>query len=493
MIYDVAIVGSGPSAAACHFSLMRSDRNISVCILEGGGERAEYGGSFASKPSANFKLSPSTYLGHGGTSELWHCVLAPLDEVDFKARPALGCPEWPISLGDLNPHYEDTLKFLGVANERIFENEKSQFSLDHLELEGFDDVFDAKLFIQLKRRWKAASYWSANLPEIKHEHYVRCLELNGNLVKVVSSNFENNLNAPVLARKVIVCAGGLNSPQIVYNSDFSEAARQNIGKTLLDHPMAVGMQIERPRKYNFDILTSRKEREVNKKIAFRVKESIQLEEGLPNSSFFFRPAFKRGHSQTTERLKTQLIAYRDYVKKKKIPLKLTMELVKNWDVVGQVISYKSGFLTTSSLFDIFCVTEQVDRSSNLSFEMAEDGFYRGVCNWQVGDLDRRLNQKILQKVVDWTQNSSPNGKTTVLPQNVNWQDFATSAAHHIGTLPMANDEKTGVTDKYGNVFGTENRIYVADASIMPSAGCANVTLTSMALAMRIGEHVAERL
>ena len=66
--------------------------------------------------------------------------------------------------------------------------------------------------------------------------------------------------------------------------------------------------------------------------------------------------------------------------------------------------------------------------------MAEDGFYRGVCNWQVGDLDRRLNQKILQKVVDWTQNSSPNGKTTVLPQNVNWQDFATSAAHHIGTL-----------------------------------------------------------
>ena len=51
-----------------------------------------------------------------------------------------------------------------------------------------------------------------------------------------------------------------------------------------------------------------------------------------------------------------------------------MELVKNWDVVGQVISYKSGFLTTSSLFDIFCVTEQVDRSSNLSFEMAEDGF-----------------------------------------------------------------------------------------------------------------------
>ena len=87
---------------------------ISALYIRGGGERAEYSGSFASKPSANFKLSPSTYLGHGGTSELWHCVLAPLDEVDFKARPALGCPEWPISLGDLKPHYEDTLKFLGL-------------------------------------------------------------------------------------------------------------------------------------------------------------------------------------------------------------------------------------------------------------------------------------------------------------------------------------------------------------------------------------------
>lgn len=164
---DVIIIGSGPSAAACHKALLSKNENLDVCILEAGKRQAEYKGHFASQPSENFRLSPSTYLGFGGTSELWHSVLAPMDEVDFESRPEIGSPEWPISLNEMRPHYKHALKFLGVADEDIFEDEARHFSLKELELQGLENEFCPKLFIQLKNRWKASAYWKAVRPKIK--------------------------------------------------------------------------------------------------------------------------------------------------------------------------------------------------------------------------------------------------------------------------------------------------------------------------------------
>lgn len=491
MIYDVIIVGTGPSAAACHNAIVSKYPKINLCILEAGKLREEYAGQFSVKSSENFKLSPSTYLGFGGTSELWHSVLAPLDKIDFEYRPEISSPAWPISLDELQPYYRKVLKFLGVANENIFDEEELHFSLKQLDLQDLEKEFCPKLFIQLKRRWKASTYWNSTRPEIKFEHFVKGVELTKGMVRVVSYDFQNKPNEPHHAKKVIICAGALNTPQIIYNSDMSEIARNNVGACILDHPMAVGMQIKRNKKYNFDILTSLKERSINKKIAFRLKDVVQREEALPNSSFFFRPSFSEGFSQNTEKLKSQLLSYRDFIKKKRFPVALTLELIKNLDVISQVISYKTGLLSTVDLFDIFCVTEQIDRGSSIYFEKDKNGFFKGHCEWSVGDLDGESNLTILNKFVDWSNNSSPSNLVTVYPEEVDWQYFATSAAHHIGTAPMAAKESEGALDSNGCLFGSNSSIFVADSSVMPSAGCANVTLTSMALAVRVGELVAE--
>lgn len=65
-----------------------------------------------------------------------------------------------------------------------------------------------------------------------------------------------------------------------------------------------------------------------------------------------------------------------------------------------------------------------------------------------------------------------------------------SAHHHAGTTRMSLDPQDGVVDSDGRVFGIDN-LYVAGASVFPTAGFANPTLTIIALARRLGRHLAK--
>lgn len=64
--------------------------------------------------------------------------------------------------------------------------------------------------------------------------------------------------------------------------------------------------------------------------------------------------------------------------------------------------------------------------------------------------------------------------------------------HPAGGCRMAADAAHGVVDADGRVFDLDN-LYVAGASVFPTAGSANPTLTVVALALRLADHLAARL
>jgi len=67
-----------------------------------------------------------------------------------------------------------------------------------------------------------------------------------------------------------------------------------------------------------------------------------------------------------------------------------------------------------------------------------------------------------------------------------------NAHHHAGTTRMADHPDWGVVDRDGRVHGTDN-LYITGASVFPTAGFANPTLTIVALAVRLAEHLRKRL
>ena len=64
--------------------------------------------------------------------------------------------------------------------------------------------------------------------------------------------------------------------------------------------------------------------------------------------------------------------------------------------------------------------------------------------------------------------------------------------HHLGTTRMHADPAMGVVDADCRVHGVRN-LYVAGSSVFPTYGCSNPTLTVVALALRLADHIKKQL
>jgi choline dehydrogenase-like flavoprotein len=65
-------------------------------------------------------------------------------------------------------------------------------------------------------------------------------------------------------------------------------------------------------------------------------------------------------------------------------------------------------------------------------------------------------------------------------------------AHQAGTCRFGTDPKTSVLDVNCRAHELDN-LYVVDTSFFPSIGAVNPALTAMANALRVGDHILERL
>ena len=65
-------------------------------------------------------------------------------------------------------------------------------------------------------------------------------------------------------------------------------------------------------------------------------------------------------------------------------------------------------------------------------------------------------------------------------------------AHQVGTCRIGTDPASSVADVNCRAHELDN-LYFADASIFPSIGAVNPALTVIANAIRVGDHIAERL
>ena len=116
-------------------------------------------------------------------------------------------------------------------------------------------------------------------------------------------------------------------------------------------------------------------------------------------------------------------------------------------------------------------------------------------NWQLDDIDLRTTRVAATTLAAQlaahfdTRIHTPDW--IMAPLN-NWPSQFRDVAHHIGTTRMADDPAQGVVDKNCRMHAIDN-LYVAGSSVFTTGGHANPTLTIVALALRLADHLKSQL
>jgi choline dehydrogenase-like flavoprotein len=130
-----------------------------------------------------------------------------------------------------------------------------------------------------------------------------------------------------------------------------------------------------------------------------------------------------------------------------------------------------------------------DNRVMLSDERDRLGRRRVRIEWQIGEADvenmRRVTQLFDQAVrqagVGHLERGFPDSPAA-------WRQALEPAMHHMGTTRMHVASELGVVDENSRVHGMSN-LFVTGSSVFPSGGYANPTLTIVALAARLGDHL----
>jgi choline dehydrogenase-like flavoprotein len=497
----VVIVGSGPAAFFVTRALLQRHPSVKVLVLEAGPSGgASFEGNTLSTLGRSFKLDPTTYVGFGGTSELWHNVLAPLDPIDFAHRPWVPHSGWPIEYGDLDSHYKAVSSYFGIPYQVFFPQHLPADVQAEAEQVNFDrTVFQNKIFLQLQDYFRASRHFPAlqqaypGRLEIRFGALTQQLHLNrssGGVEGVTYADVSGGCLVRVEADQVIVCAGGLRSARVLLNSGLTEALPW-LGRGLMDHPMGVLYQFRTQARRHVQLYTDRRlEPAVKIKSALRLCEDRQREWSMPNTAFYLRPAFKEGPDNATEEAKLKLLTMRSRLLAGEWPLAESWALVSNANLIRQVIQYKTGLLSKVSLFDIMFVAEQWPGASQLELTAQPDawGYPQLGHRWQLSDAELQCQDRFYG-LIDEHLVRPFGGRMTFPLHDSNWNERHASAAHHLGACRMGTAASESVVDRNCQIHGLRGA-YVCDGSVFPTAGNANPTFTIMALADRLGEHLA---
>jgi choline dehydrogenase-like flavoprotein len=116
-----------------------------------------------------------------------------------------------------------------------------------------------------------------------------------------------------------------------------------------------------------------------------------------------------------------------------------------------------------------------------------------VVDWRLTDEDQRgvaIGNRLLAG--ELARGGFGHLRSTVPEVGQEWPSDMRGDQHHMGTTRMHRNREQGVVDENCRVHGVEN-VFVAGCSVFPTGGTFNPTLTILALAMRLADHVKHRL
>ena len=533
---DVCIVGAGAAGITLALELARSQLN--VLVLESGGLTAEdesqrlYEGAVA---DAKLHSPPDRYRQRrfGGTTTIWGGRCAPLDAIDLENRDYVPLPGWPFGLDTLLPYYAranrlceagafqyHTADAFSRQLRPLIDGFRSQhFSTDTLERFSCPTDFGARYGHRLRKSTRVRVLLHANLTRIN-------IGANARAVESLAVRTVAGTEITVRAGQVVLATGGLEVPRLLLaNRDVWQHGigndRDVVGRYYMCHMAGtIGtLRLERPQAsiwHGYDVTDDG----VYSRRRFALLPAIQRKLRIGN--FIARlhhpritdPAHRSAVLSALQ-LAQGMISY-EYGKRlhgdEHTGVRAWMAHVRNvlsapWEVAAFAHHMaRDRFLAPRKFPSIivrppggrysldFHAEQLPNPSSRIQLTQERDalGMPRMLVDWRYDPWDVRTVREAVRLFAE-DIGSSGVGTFEYDPESIEAEmtRYGAYGGHHLGTARMGTDPATSVVDPDCRIHGLDN-LYVAGGAVFPTSSQANPTLTIVALAIRLAEHLCRR-
>jgi choline dehydrogenase-like flavoprotein len=511
---DVCIVGAG--AAGLSIARELANRSIRVCLVEGGGLRGDRGaqallqGESVGRPY--FPLEQVRISGFGGTTSIWNGACRPLDPIDFSRREWVEWSGWPISRAELDPYY---VRAQGVCQLGPFAYAAEDWETEQeRQLLVASDAIETHIF-QLSRTrfgrvYGRAILTASNIYTCLHAHAVEVeTDATGRTATGVLLKALDGRTLRVGARLVVVAAGGIETPRLLLLSRSTVPTglgnqHDLVGRFFTEHlymdsgELTLSNGWRRSRFYSIHA-SSKVAPPTRIEAVLAISDARQRREQLQRSAFLFPPRWRTG-SAYYSKAATSFLYLARLARVGHVPYQWREHTRSVLGGIDKVVAAHSrrmlGAIEPANRTMVRAFAEQApnyDSRVQLSSERDRLGRNLVRLDWRLKDGDLRSLRRA-HEILGTELCRAGVGQLHVQldAADAEWPARLTGGYHHMGTTRMHDDPRQGVVDANCLVHGTSN-VYVAGSSVFTTAGYANPTLTIVALAIRLADHLRATL
>jgi choline dehydrogenase-like flavoprotein len=494
---DICVIGAGPAGLTLARELI--GLNATVLVLESGGLRAESQiqrlneGAVIGDPYAG--LHRTRHRQVGGTAHTWNTRVlgrpgakyVPLDSVDFEERSHVPYSGWPFGREHLEPFYRRAQVVCGLG-PFIYDGADWATATGPRVL-GFGDQLTTRVYQFGSAQPFAQTYVrevnQASRVRLCHHATVTRLITSGAGRRVVEAEGTSLSGGRfrVRASIFVLAAGAIeNARLLLLSGEAGSPGPGNqhdwVGRCFMEHPRDSALTLI-PRSPDlfreaafYDMHEAGDGTMIGGRLA--VPEEAVRAGQMPNVSITLLPRQRRRGlvGSISSHLRALLVEGR-------------------WR--RAVAGYGwSDVPTGHQEFDGFHMLLNIEQRPNpenrVVLAQTRDalGIPGAEVRWRWRDEEQAELERLRKMLREWVEASGlgrvEGGEAGTRPDP--------NAHHHAGTTRIHVDPRLGVADADARVHGTEN-LYLTGASVFPTAGFANPTLTIVAIALRLADRLKE--
>ena len=508
---DLCIIGAGAAGITLGLAFA-GHPDVRVCLVESGGFEFDaavqelYRGDTLGTPYEAYDTRMRMF---GGSTNHWGGWCRPLEAMDFELRPWVAHSGWPIGLADLAPYYDEAGVLcevgsldlgVGIWAERL-----------GLPALGLDDSRLRNLLFQVSPPTRFGEVYRA--PLLAAGNLTLCLNSSvlgfvrpagGRMVERVEAvgTLARNRFA-IRARCFVLACGGIENARLLLSSSraddglpdphdlvgrfFMEHAHFNLGQLALSHAWD-------PRLYLHSTpVAGAGGMAINAHLGLRPE--VERAAQIAAVAVQVRPRLPSHGEKSLQRILGSL-------RQGRYPDDLGFHLQRVLADLGAITGVVGDKLvhtlfpgeSSGTILSLRSVGEQVPNpDSRILLTETTDalGLPKVLIDWRLAELDlltlRRAGEILAEEF-----GRLGLGRMQLAYSGEVEQDFIEWGYHHIGTTRMADDPRRGVVDRHCRLHVAEN-FYVAGSSVFPTGGAGTPTITLVALALRLADHLKAKV